>query len=82
MVYKGNLKQDNSLIVTNVRHLNLLRDASAFLEDSLKSIDSNQPLEFIEIDVKNTYDDLGAILGEEIGDDILNEVFSRFCLGK
>lgn len=82
MVYKGNLKQDNSLIVTNVRHLNLLRDASAFLEDSLNSIDSNQPLEFIEIDVKNTYDDLGAILGEEVGDDILNEVFSRFCLGK
>lgn len=82
MVYKGNLKQDNSLIVTNVRHLNLLRDASAFLEDSLKSIESNQPLEFIEIDVKNTYDDLGAILGEEVGDDILNEVFSRFCLGK
>lgn len=82
MVYKGNLKPDNSLIVTNVRHLNLLRDASAFLEDSLKSIDSNQPLEFIEIDVKNTYDDLGAILGEEVGDDILNEVFSRFCLGK
>lgn len=82
MVYKGNLKQDNSLIVTNVRHLNLLRDASAFLKDSLNSIDSNQPLEFIEIDVKNTYDDLGAILGEEVGDDILNEVFSRFCLGK
>ena len=82
MVYKGNLKQDNSLIVTNARHLNLLRDASAFLEYSLKSIDSNQPLEFIEIDVKNTYDDLGAILGEEVGDDILNEVFSRFCLGK
>ena len=82
MVYKGNLKQDNSLIVTNVRHLNLLRDASAFLEDSLKSIESNEPLEFIEIDVKNTYDDLGAILGEEVGDDILNEVFSRFCLGK
>ena len=82
MVYKGNLKQDNSLIVTNARHLNLLRDASAFLEDSLKSIESNEPLEFIEIDVKNTYDDLGAILGEEVGDDILNEVFSRFCLGK
>ena len=82
MVYKGNLKQDNSLIVTNARHLNLLRDASAFLEDSLKSIESNQPLEFIEIDIKNTYDDLGAILGEEVGDDILNEVFSRFCLGK
>ena len=82
MVYKGNLKQDNSLIVTNARHLNLLRDASAFLEDSLKSIESNQPLEFVEIDVKNTYDDLGAILGEEVGDDILNEVFSRFCLGK
>lgn len=82
MVYKGNLKQDNSLIVTNARHLNLLRDASAFLEDSLKSIESNQPMEFIEIDVKNTYDDLGAILGEEVGDDILNEVFSRFCLGK
>lgn len=82
MVYKGNLKQNNSLIVTNARHLNLLRDASAFLEDSLKSIESNQPLEFIEIDVKNTYDDLGAILGEEVGDDILNEVFSRFCLGK
>ena len=60
----------------------MLRDASAFLEDSLKSIESNQPLEFIEIDVKNTYDDLGAILGEEVGDDILNEVFSRFCLGK
>ena len=59
----------------------MLRDASAFLEDSLKSIDSNQPLEFIEIDVKNTYDDLGAILGEEVGDDILNEVSADFVWG-
>lgn len=82
MVYKGNLKQENSLIVTNVRHLNLLQEAKKNLMDSIKSIEMNQALEFIEIDVNQGYENLGEIIGENVSEDILTEVFNRFCLGK
>ena len=41
-----------------------------------------QPLEFIEVDINRSYELLGEIIGETVADDILNEVFSRFCLGK
>ena len=45
-------------------------------------IASKEALDFIEIDVKNTYEYLGEIIGETVSDDIIDEVFARFCLGK
>ena len=82
LVYKGQVKQGESLIVNNIRHLDLLRNAEKSIKDAINMINLNEALEFIEIDVNKTYELLGEIIGETVNDDILNEVFARFCLGK
>lgn len=81
-VYKGDIKQSESCMVTNVRHKALLEDAQQSLSDAMALTHAGEPLEIIEIDVNSAYEALGEIIGEAVGDDILDEVFSRFCLGK
>lgn len=82
MVFGGQVTQKNSVMVTNVRHKKLLEDAHKSFEDALKMISASEALEFIEIDVNSAYESLGEIIGETVQDDIINEVFARFCLGK
>lgn len=82
LVYKGDVKQSESLIVNNLRHLDLLRNAEQSIKDAINMVNLNEALEFIEIDVNKAYELLGEIIGETVNDDILNEVFARFCLGK
>ena len=82
MVYGGEVSQRSSLIVTNARHEALLKEAEKSLGDAIGMTAMGEPLELIEIDVNQAYASLGLIIGEEVGDDIINEVFRRFCLGK
>lgn len=82
MVYGGEVSQKSSLIVTNARHEALLKEAKQSLSDAISLVGLGEPLELIEIDVNQAYASLGLIIGEEVGDDIINEVFRRFCLGK
>ncbi len=81
-VMSGETKQGESVMVTNARHEALLREASQSVKDALVLAGQEEPLEIIEIDVKQAYESLGEIIGEAVEDDIINEVFSRFCLGK
>ncbi len=82
IVYGGEVYQKDSLLVTNARHERLLKEAKQSLSDGVDLVRLNQPLEFLEIDVKRAYDALGEIIGETVSEDIINEVFQRFCLGK
>ena len=82
MVYSGEVKQNESLMVTNVRHKELLEKAKDALADARHMTLEREALDFIEVDLKNAYEWLGEIIGETVSDDIINEVFSRFCLGK
>ena len=82
LVFGGEIKQNESLIITNLRHLDLLRNSLSSLQDGINMAKQMEALEFIEVDVKKCYELLGEITGESVTDDILNEVFSRFCLGK
>ena len=82
MVYGGEVTQKSSLLVTNVRHKNILEESNQSIKDALDLIDTWQPLEFIEIDVNRCYELLGEIIGETAADDIIEKVFERFCLGK
>ena len=82
MVYSGEVKQNESLMVTNVRHKELLEKAKDALDDAAHMTLAREALDFIEVDIKNAYECLGEIIGETVSDDIINEVFSRFCLGK
>lgn len=80
--YGGEVSQSESMTVTNARHADLLRKAESCINDALSMSEILQPLEFIEVDINRCYEILGEIIGETVADDILNEVFSRFCLGK
>lgn len=82
MFYGGEVSQSESMTVTNARHADLLRKAESCINDALSMSEILQPLEFIEVDINRCYEILGEIIGETVSDDILNEVFSRFCLGK
>lgn len=82
MVYSGNVKQNDSLMVTNVRHKELLEKSFNSLNDAYNMAVMREAMDFIEVDVKAAYDYLGEIIGETVSDDIINEVFARFCLGK
>ncbi|MEE1038427.1 MAG: tRNA uridine-5-carboxymethylaminomethyl(34) synthesis GTPase MnmE [Eubacterium sp.] len=82
LIYGGEVKQNNSLIISNARHLELLRGTKSSLDDAVNMVRMFEALEFIEVDVKKAYELLGEIIGETVSDDIINEVFARFCLGK
>jgi len=82
LVYGGEIAQSESLMVNNVRHIELLNKGRDSLRDALNMTEMKEALDFIEIDVKNAYELLGEIIGETVSDDIIDEVFARFCLGK
>ena len=82
LVYGGKVKQNESMMITNVRHKRLLEEASQSIADAIEGAEERQPLELIEIDANAAYESLGMIIGEAVEEDIINEVFARFCLGK
>lgn len=82
LVYGGELSQHDSTMVNNVRHIELLKQSRDSLRDAMEMTLAREAIDFIEVDVRNAYDLLGEITGETVSDDIINEVFARFCLGK
>lgn len=82
LVFDGEISQGESVIVNNARHTELLEKSRDFLNDAYGMAQAGEALDFIEVDVKSAYEALGEIIGETVSDDIINEVFSRFCLGK
>ena len=75
-----NLDQD--IVITNVRHKNLIEKALQSVKKAQKTIEEEMPLDIIAIFIKDILDDLGNITGEVVTDDIIDEIFSKFCLGK
>lgn len=69
-------------IITNERHAKMLRNASMNLDEAISMLQNGEPVEVAELSAHYAYDALGNIIGEEVGDEILNTVFSKFCLGK
>jgi tRNA modification GTPase len=75
-----NVRETN--IVTNERHVHLLRKASNDLDESIAMLQNGEPVEVAELSAHYAYEALGKIIGEEVGEEILDTVFSKFCLGK
>ena len=69
-------------MITNIRHKTALADAKNSLSMVLASIESGMPEDFYSIDLMNAYEKLGLIIGESVEDDLVNEIFSKFCMGK
>lgn len=73
---------DNEVLITNIRQKNLVSKAIEYINNTRSSINSNMPIDIIAISIKEILEDLGNITGEEVSEDIINEIFSKFCLGK
>ena len=73
---------DNDVIVTNLRHKNLISKAIENVKKAKNTVQENMPIDIIAIFIKDILEDLGNITGEVVTDDIINEIFSKFCLGK
>ena len=78
----GGINVREANIVTNERHVHLLRKAAEDLEESISMLQNGEPVEVAELSAHYAYQSLGNIIGEEVGDEILDTVFSKFCLGK
>ncbi len=82
MFFEGELKYNNELVVTNLRHKEALQDALNSLKLVERSIEDGMPEDFYSIDLTSAYASLGKIIGEEVDEDVVNEIFSKFCMGK
>lgn len=78
----GNIDFNDEVYITNARHKNLLNESYNSLKQVIMSIESGMPEDFFSIDLMNAYTKLGLIIGESVEDDLVNEIFSRFCMGK
>lgn len=82
MFYDGDVDVKHQLYITNERHADALREAADSLRLVLRSIEDQMPEDFYSIDLMTAYTCLGTIIGESVEDDLVNEIFSKFCMGK
>ena len=82
LFYHGELKFNDQVYITNVRHKEALEEALKSLEMVRGSIEDQMPEDFYSIDLMDAYEQLGMILGESLEEDLVNEIFSHFCMGK
>ena len=73
---------DNDLIITNVRHKNLITKALESVNETKESIKNNMPIDIVAISIKDILENLANITGEIVSEDIIDEIFAKFCLGK
>lgn len=82
LFYKGSISFNDEFMLTNIRHKNALTEAKSALLRVQDSINAGMPEDFYTIDLMDSYTSLGYILGEEMSEDLIQEIFSKFCTGK
>ena len=82
MFFHGDISFNDEIYITNMRHKEAIMDADKSLRMVVQSINDEMPEDFYSIDLMSAYASLGYILGEEVGEDLVNEIFSKFCMGK
>lgn len=73
---------DNEILITNLRQKNLITKAIEHIHETKNTMSNNMPLDIVAISIKEILEDLGSITGDEVSEDIIDEIFSKFCLGK
>lgn len=82
MFYEGEIDFNDQIYITSVRHKTALTESCRSLKMVMESIDSGMPEDFYSIDLMDAYEQLGTIIGEAVEEDLINEIFGRFCTGK
>lgn len=82
MFFQGEISFENEVYITNIRHKEALQETKNALMMVKRSLEDNMPEDFYSIDLMSAYTFLGSIIGEEVSDDLVEEIFSKFCMGK
>lgn len=82
MYMTGEIESDDFTYVSNARHVALLNQALQSINDALNALENEMPVDLVQIDMTKAWDLLGEIIGESIHDELINQLFSQFCLGK
>lgn len=82
LFFQGKVKSSGEIVITNMRHKEALRETLDSLRLVKKSLEDSLPEDFYSIDLMSAYSSLGRIIGEEVDDDLVEEIFSKFCMGK
>ncbi len=82
LFFSGGIKENREIVITNMRHKEALENACRSLVLVRQSIEAQMPEDFFSIDLMAAYTSLGMIVGEQVGDDLVEEIFSKFCMGK
>ncbi|SFD71233.1 tRNA modification GTPase trmE [Lentibacillus persicus] len=80
--FSGDIDTGDMTYVSNIRHIQLLKQAKQALEDAVASLEMEMPLDIVQIDVTRTWEFLGEIIGDTASDSLIDQLFSQFCLGK
>ena len=82
MFGKKEISMNDGIIITNIRHKNQIDKAITSVNEALLSSEQGLPIDIVSIPIKQILYDLSVITGEDVSEDIINEIFSKFCLGK
>lgn len=82
MFFHGQISYNDEICITSFRHKEALLEALESMNQVCGSLENQMPEDFYSIDLMSAYASLGKIIGEEVGDDLVNEIFSKFCMGK
>lgn len=82
MFFAGHVEMHDQTYVSNARHIQLLEEARRHMIDVIIGVEQGVPLDMAEIDMKNAWQSLGEVIGEAVAEDLIDQIFSQFCLGK
>ena len=82
MFYGGKIDFNDQVYITNIRHKTALMESLDSMKLVQKSIEDDMPEDFYSIDLMNAYEQLGSIIGEAVEEDLVEQIFSKFCMGK
>lgn len=82
LFFGGQLASDDAVYVSNVRHIRLLEQAQESIQEALNGAENGIPIDMVQIDLQRTWELLGEIVGDAVSEDLIDQLFSQFCLGK
>jgi len=82
MFFEGSIESSDLTYVSNVRHIQLLKQAKRSLEDALTANEAYVPIDMIQIDIRAAWEQLGEVIGDAVAESLIDQIFSQFCLGK
>lgn len=82
LFFSGEIDSGDLTYVSNIRHIHLLKESRQSLADALSAAKDGMPIDMIQIDLRNGWEQLGEIIGDAVSESLIDQIFSQFCLGK